>query len=277
VIHKAEYGHLWPMKAEVTIGGAACGGRGAEPAFRASLRLPTLFAVAAVHIGLIASLCWLLYARHAPQPPAEISIPVVFAPAPEPAAPPPQILASSTLPLPSNTQTASLAPLPSMTVPAGRMGELPRLSLPRPLRDHGRTASVEQPRAPMSQAPSPPSPPAAISPVRHKAVAAAAPTQDTENALARWEVRIRQAVQNAAIYPPSARLLHRDGRAQVRFDYDQGAVERASIAQSSHFEALDNAALAAVTRAAIPNPPAELGPQSRTMLVWVQFTLETAE
>jgi protein TonB len=111
-------------------------------------------------------------------------------------------------------------------------------------------------------------------------VAAEAPapsSQDTQNALASWEARIRQAVQDAAIYPASARLLHRDGRAQVRFDYDRGAIALASIAQSSHFDALDNAALAAVTRAAIPAPPAELGPQNRKMLVWVQFRLTSEE
>jgi len=95
--------------------------------------------------------------------------------------------------------------------------------------------------------------------------------------MANWETRIRQAVQNAALYPAAARLLRRDGRAQVRFDYDQGKVESASIAQTSHFSALDTAALAAVTRAVIPDPPAELGPQRRTMLVWVQFKLVSEE
>jgi TonB family protein len=84
-------------------------------------------------------------------------------------------------------------------------------------------------------------------------------------------------VQDAAIYPVAARLLHRDGSAQIRFDYDRGAIENASVAQTSRVGALDNAALAAVTRAAIPDPPAELGPQKRTMLVWVQFRLVSEE
>ena len=91
--------------------------------------------------------------------------------------------------------------------------------------------------------------------------------------MASWEARIRQAVQDAVIYPASARLLRRQGSAQIRFDYDRGAIEAATIAQSSQTAALDNAALKAVTRAAIPDPPAELGPQKRTMVVWVQFKL----
>ncbi len=91
--------------------------------------------------------------------------------------------------------------------------------------------------------------------------------------MARWEARIQQAVQDAAVYPPSARLLHREGSAQVRFDYDRGSIKSVSIVHTTYVGALDNAALAAVTRAAIPNPPAELGPQKHTMLVWVRFRL----
>jgi protein TonB len=91
--------------------------------------------------------------------------------------------------------------------------------------------------------------------------------------LAAWEARIRQAVQDAAIYPNSARMLHREGRARVRFTYDRGTVAQVSVVESSHFAALDAAALSAVTGAALPDPPAALGPQTRTMLVWVQFSL----
>jgi outer membrane biosynthesis protein TonB len=54
-------------------------------------------------------------------------------------------------------------------------------------------------------------------------------------------------------------------------------VKRASIAQTSRVGALDNAALAAVNHAAIPTPPAELGPQKRTMLVWVRFRLASQD
>ena len=260
------------MKADVTIRVTTGGGRAAEPAISSGLRPPTLLVVAALHIGFIATFCLLLQSRHMPAAPSEIAIPVIFAPAPAPADPSPPVLESSTLPVPSSTETASLAPVPSVSVPAGRLGELLHVSPLRPPRDQRRTDPVA------NQTLLPPSSPASVSPVQRVASATSATSsQDTQHAFDSWEARIRQAVQDAAIYPASARLLHRDGRAQVRFDYDRGEIERASIAQSSHFDALDNAALAAVTRAAIPAPPAELGPQNRMMLVWVQFRLENEE
>jgi protein TonB len=231
-----------------------------------------------VHIGVIAALCALLHARHPPTPPGEISVPVIFAPAPEPIERTPQILASSTLPEPISTEPASLAPLPSMTVPADRAGELPRLSPWKRPRDRSRTVSPAEPHDSTNQALSPPATAPAVATVqRVAATPSITASHNTQDALASWEARIRRAVQDAAIYPASARLLHRDGRAQVRFDYDRGTIEAASIAQSSHVDALDNAALAAVTRAAFPAPPPELGPQNLTMLVWVQFTLNTEE
>jgi protein TonB len=238
-----------------------------------------LLAVAALHIGLIAALCLLLHAGDVPPPPTDIAIPVIFAPAPAPADPSPQILQASTLPVPSSTHTASLAPLPSVTVAASRLGQLPpaspHFSPRRPPADQGRIPSAASPAPSPTLPPSPAAPTSAMQ--RAATGAPATSSHDMQHALDSWEARIRQAVQDAVLYPAAARLLHRDGRAQVRFDYDQGAVERVSIAQSSHFDALDNAALAAVTRAAIPAPPAELGPQNRIMLVWVQFRLETEE
>ena len=233
------------------------------------LRPPILLVVAAAHIGCIAALCTLSDARHVPPPP-DIAIPVIFAPAPS--EPSPHMLEASTLPVPRSTATAALASLPAATVPADRRGELPRAAPRHPPRNQ------THPAAASGLAPSAPSPPTAVAPVQPSTIAPPATSpHDIQPALESWEARIRQAVQDAALYPPSARLLHRDGRAQIRFDYDRGTIERASIAQSSHFEALDQAALAAVTRAAIPAPPAELGPQTRAMLVWVQFKLQTEE
>ena len=114
--------------------------------------------------------------------------------------------------------------------------------------------------------------PAAGQAIAQTAVPAPAPAAPSP-ALAGWESRIRQAVQDAAIYPAVARLQHRQGQAQVRFDYDHGMAARASVVRTSQVAILDQAALAAVTRAAMPVAPTGLGPQPRTMLVWVKFGL----
>ena len=255
------------MDAEVTFRTASRWGIGADPTGRPGLRVPTVLAAAALHLAFLAALGLVFRTGHGPADPAEISIPVVFMPAAleEAPTPLPQALASSTLPVPTSRVPAALAPLPPRFLPPSHPGP----TLPR--RNQGRPTSTPTPYDVTSQAVSPPAPPVTAPP------ASAAPSHDMLRALASWEVRIRQAVQDAAAYPASARLLHRDGNAQVRFDYDRGAIAFVSIAQTSHVGALDHAALAAVTRAAIPAPPAELGPQKRTMLVWVQFKLSSEE
>ena len=263
------------MDAEVTLRTAPGDGVRADQAARPGLRTPTLLVAGALHIGFIATLSVLLHPKHIPPPAREVSIPVVFAPAPAEVFPP--MLASSMVSVPADIAPASLAPLPPVTLPSSLIGELPRPTPRKPHRNPTRVVATPEPQTSPSQAVPPPSPPATVPPAPPPAVATAASAQTTQRALEVWEARIRQAVQNATIYPASARLLHRDGRAQIRFDYDRGAVEGISIAESSHVGTLDTAALAAVTRAAIPVPPAELGPQHRTMLVWVQFRLESEE
>jgi protein TonB len=107
--------------------------------------------------------------------------------------------------------------------------------------------------------------------------AAAPPPQavapDTQNILAGLESRIRQAVRDALIYPAAARLLHREGRTRIRFDYTDGTVGAIDIATPSASALLDRAAIAAVRRAALPRAPTEIGNRRLAMLVWVDFRL----
>jgi protein TonB len=93
------------------------------------------------------------------------------------------------------------------------------------------------------------------------------------DALAGLEARIRQAVQDAANYPPSARIMHLEGRTQVRFDYMDGMAGAADVARSSNSPMLDRAALAAVRGASLPRAPAEIGARRLPLLVWVEFRL----
>jgi protein TonB len=220
----------------------------------ASMGPAALLAVAALHAGLIAAILLLAGRTTPPPPPPEPGVAMIFAqPAPPPAAP--TQLATTTLRPPATAVIASLSPTPPVAivhaVPAPR---------PHPARTHPQP-SRDTPPAAAPFAPAQFAPPSTPQP-------SAAPA-----ALAGWEARIRQAVQDAAIYPEAARLRRREGQAEVQFAYAQGAVAGVSIVRTSTVTALDTAALAAVTQAKMPAPPPGLGSQPRTLRVWVRFAL----
>jgi TonB family protein len=75
----------------------------------------------------------------------------------------------------------------------------------------------------------------------------------------------------------TARLLHREGRAQVRFDYTNGAAADVAIAASSQSAELDEAAISAVRHAALPRAPATIGNRTLALLVWVHFGLASED
>jgi periplasmic protein TonB len=89
--------------------------------------------------------------------------------------------------------------------------------------------------------------------------------------MAQFEARVNAAVQAAVRYPPAARMLHRQGRAQVAFDYLDGAVSNVALARTSGFPMLDRAALATVRSAQYPLPLAKLRGRLLHMIVWVRF------
>jgi protein TonB len=219
-----------------------------------------LLAMAALHVCVIAAIA--LVARHAAlsPPPPEPGIAIIFA---QPILPPPAAdttqLATAALRPPVQPVIASLAPVPPMAI-------VQNTPIPRT-----RPASSHPAKPPPSIALIAPAHPATMT-----ALPPAPPRPATPASLAGWEARIRQAVQDAAIYPAAARLRRREGRAEVQFDYIRGAVADVSVVRTSNVTALDTAALAAVTRARMPAPPPDIGKQPRIMLVWVQFKL-TAE
>ena len=264
------------MDVNVAVPAVCREGWGTGLSGRTGPRPLTVVAVAGLHCAAVCALGLVFEARRVPVPPAEIGMPVVFVPAAPPQAEPqPHIVASSTMEVAADQEPATLAPLPSMAVPPSEQGLAPRH---RPIRHdtkHAPPPHISPTQA--SNALPPVTPPAQTAIVQHAATPAGAPSHEPARALTIWEAQIRQAVQDAAAYPASARLLRREGSAQVRFDYDRGTIEQAAVAQTSHVAALDTAAVAAVTRAVIPDPPAELGPQRRTMLVWVQFRLMQEE
>jgi TonB family protein len=94
---------------------------------------------------------------------------------------------------------------------------------------------------------------------------------DTGPALAQLETRIDQAVRAAATMPPMAIRQRREGRAQVRFDYTDGAVDSVQVVQSSQCRMLDDAAVHAVRHASYPPPPAFLHGRRLGLQVWINF------
>lgn len=227
---------------------------------RSGLRPATAFLVGLAHLALIGAAVIVLPARIvAPRP--EPALAVVFQP-PEPPAPP-QILASFTWRAPSVNEAAALSPVPPL-----RLQGDTRVLAPRPVRhqDAPRPVQAAPPAASVPQ------------PVVTRPVAAQVqqPPHASTRALDAWEAQVHQAVQDALVYPNAARLMHREGRTRVRFDYGNGSVSGVSVAETSGSAALDEAALAAVSRAAIPPPPPELAGQARSLILWVHFSLAAA-
>jgi TonB family protein len=212
---------------------------------------------AALHGVALAGLCVVVAPRHRPEPPPP-SFTVVMAAPPAPVAE--QSLDAAKLPAATQVMTARLAtPMPLSLAPSVH-GEIhaSRRKMPALAAPAGRAQVA-------AAAPATPAAAAASTPQ------AAAPAP--QDALLGLEARIRQAVQDAAIYPASARVMHLEGRTQVRFDYTDGSVGAADVATPSTSAMLDRAALAAVRRAALPRAPAEIGGRRLALLVWVDFRL----
>ena len=89
--------------------------------------------------------------------------------------------------------------------------------------------------------------------------------------MAQFEARVNVAVQAAVRYPQAARMLHRQGKARVAFDYLDGVVSNVLLDESSGLPMLDQAAIAAVRDASYPPPLAQLRKQLLHMIVWVTF------
>jgi protein TonB len=233
--------------------------RPAEPV-ASSWQLSASSASIALHVAAIV-LCVVAMGRHQPipKPPAIATMDMVFEAPPQPMAM--QSFAERrTQQAASPTQTADLATPSPVSLPATRRAISHVVRAPR------REGPTPQPSAPDAL-------PAERAPITPSASPAPPAAPHQQNAIAMLEGQIRQAVQDAAIYPPAARLMHREGRAQIRFDYTDGAVGRVGLAASSENSVLDEAALSAVRRAHLPHAPAAIGERTLALLVWVNFAV----
>ena len=110
-------------------------------------------------------------------------------------------------------------------------------------------------------------------PIAERPVPANQASAATTDLLGPLEIQIRRAVQEAVIYPASARMQHREGRAQIGFAFRSGMVSNVALIVSSGSRLIDHAALAAVQRAAMPRAPAPIANTMLKLSVWVQFSL----
>jgi len=225
--------------------------------------LPATTVSLALHLGILAALCWMVRPPPLPAPSPPPSFAMVMEPAPAP--PATQALEAKTLPPSARTEPLTLATPRPLSLTTAEQGELHRPRRPAPR--HLPVVARAEPALPPAPSAAPAKPEAAADPPP------AAPAAVSANALSSLRAKIHQAVQEATIYPPAARLMHREGRAQVRFDYAGGAAANISLAQSSDSAMLDEAAIAAVRRAAMPPPPPEIGARKLDLVVWVDFSL----
>jgi len=216
-----------------------------------------------MHLAALVAVCAFVVPRQMPMPPASFA--VVMATPPEPAAAAEAGLQPARLNAGMQTVVSALATpmrlsLAPMTDREVRFARTPRREVAAPLKSMA--GPGVEPGASLGRAP-------AVAKASATSVSARVPGDE----LAGLEARIRQAVQDAATYPASARMMRLEGRTQVRFDYTDGAVGAANVATSSRFAMLDRAALAAVRRAALPHAPAGIGARTLPLLVWVDFRL----
>lgn len=201
-------------------------------------------AAALVSLGLHAAiLCATVLAISPPAPPPALSFALEWEP---PADAPLSTLAAGRLPPPS-------------TIAVDRLTR----ALP------GRMIRATMPAEPSRTRHAAPTQPAAATPASPPAREAPSPGD-----VAGLKLRIRDAVRAATLYPAVARQMHREGRAQIGFAYRDGAVQGIALLHSSRSGLLDEAALAAVRRAAYPQPPPGLTGVQLPLDVWVNFGLK---
>jgi periplasmic protein TonB len=176
------------------------------------------------------------------------------------------------------------APAPSM-VPLAAVQLVqpvsPAAPIAMPIAPHAafhiaRTSPVHN-AATAAQAPA--RPPQSAAPPSSTTARATPQTDDAEAQrleMAQLKDSIHAAVQALAVMPTAARRQHREGRAEVRFSYLDGAVAEVALAQSSQSRLLDDAALTAVARARYPAPPAPLRGHKLPMVLWIEFHMASS-
>jgi len=181
----------------------------------------------------------------APKPPAPPKPTPV--PPPKPVPPPPPQPVAPPLPLP---------PPPPAPRPAPRVFH------------HYVKPTPPPPVTPPPVAQTPPTPPPPPAPM--------VPTGGQVDA---FQAAMKAAVQSVVnqVYPQAAQMAHETGTPLVTFTYYHGAVSGITLAQSSGFPLLDQAALEAARIAPYPQPPGAMANENFTVTVAVIFQMAATE
>ena len=224
----------------------------------------------AIGIGLLlelAALGLVLPAMRQPPPALQqsvVKISVQQAPPPAPKPPPP---APKPPPPPQPVVPPKPAPLPPppKPVPAPSLPAPPPPPLPRPAQHVvPRHVAPPRPATPPPPKPVPPTPPAPALPP--------APSLGQVDA---FRLAMRGAVQAVAneVYPQAAQMAHESGTPEVNFIYRNGAVADITLARSSGYPLLDDAAMRAARIAHYPPPPPGFAGRTYTVTVAVVFQM----
>ena len=145
---------------------------------------------------------------------------------------------------------------------------------PRPAPHHVIHHSVPPPRpAPPPPKATPPVPPAPQTPP-----APPLPPAPSLGEVDQFRLAMRNAVQAVAnqVYPQAAQMAHEAGQPEVNFIYTNGTVTGISLARSSGYPLLDEAAMQAARIAHYPPPPPGFAGRSYTVTVVVIFQMAAA-
>lgn len=224
----------------------------------------SLALVLAAHAGL-----WRWLDRPAPPaaaPPADTAAAIAVDMTTPPAAPPPA-------PVPARIVPAITPIAPPVAVPAPLAPAAD--PLPAPLPPRKKTRHRDPPRPPDMPAPQPqtaapaaPTTVAATAPRPGPTVPPAAPSATA----AGWQDQLRARLRRFRAYPPAAEARGEEGTVSLRVVIGpQGEVDAVSLAQSSGYPTLDEAAFAWIRRSVpLPRPP---GDAPLSAVIPLQFTL----
>jgi protein TonB len=180
---------------------------------------------------------------------------------------PKPVILSLTMVPPAPPKPPAPAPTPQPPAPTPPQPQKPASvhrvvrPVPRPTPTPVPPTTAAPTEAPVLPPPKPSPPPAPVS--------TAAPTE-----IDRFMGEVNTAVQSAVRYPNAARILQLTGTTTVGFDDLNGVISNPHIIGSSGSAVLDQAAIAAVSNATLPEEPADLRGETQHITINVDFTQE---
>jgi periplasmic protein TonB len=224
--------------------------------------------VMAAHVAAIA--VPLLWAAQAAPPEAPPAGAMMIELAPPASAPVPTVQPAPEPPRTEPKPTPRKLPPPTPKPPPVKRAEV---ALPAPPPVTPKAAAEVQPRQmdKATAAPASDAPPDRTTSAPERGMT----SQPTGNAVPSWQGTLRAHLERHKRYPAAAAFRRQQGSPIIRFAMDrEGKVVRSMIECSSGHAALDEEALAMLTRAQpLPPPPAELSGAIIELVVPVQFFL----